>query len=440
MSEYSELARKICHIVMQKGAHFADVEIVDRRNLHLEVEKNGVHYSRESIEAAVSVRAIINGATGVSRVSGVNIEEAKAAASRAVEIARLAHPDPDFVTLPSPSNYPSIPGLYDEKLARMSAEELISLYLKEVDGALSVQPEALVNGAIRLEISENVLVNSLGVENQSPNTYVGCHIACVVKNGEYVGAFDDYDVARILDDFNPQGLGVRTCTEAMKYRDARSIRNACLPVILGPLATKYLFWAVGLGAGAEKIQRKRSFLSDKKGQRIAPPFLSLRDDAYIPGGISSGACDGEGALRKKVTIIDHGIFVGHLHSTYTAHKAKEDNTGHGSRFGGTYPTNIVPNLGDITEAEMIADTQEGIYVNSCFLFPNMVTGDISATIDYGYKIEKGVLVYPLKNTMMGIHILELLQKIDAISSDYREEPGQIMPTVRIQNVKVAGSA
>lgn len=34
---------------------------------------------------------------------------------------------------------------------------------------------------------------------------------------------------------------------------------------------------------------------------------------------------------------------------------------------------------------------------------------------------------------------DLLDNLDAVSSDYREEPGMIMPTVRIQNVKVAGA-
>jgi predicted Zn-dependent protease len=35
-------------------------------------------------------------------------------------------------------------------------------------------------------------------------------------------------------------------------------------------------------------------------------------------------------------------------------------------------------------------------------------------------------------------MLDLLKSIDAISSDYREKPGRIMPTVRISKAKVAG--
>ena len=92
-----------------------------------------------------------------------------------------------------------------------------------------------------------------------------------------------------------------------------------------------------------------------------------------------------------------------------------------------------------TAAEIIAGTHEGIYVNFGSVFPNPVTGEISATVDFGYKIEQGKLAYPLKNTMLGINIFDLLNNLDAVSSDYREEPGMILPTIRVQNVKVAGA-
>jgi predicted Zn-dependent protease len=71
--------------------------------------------------------------------------------------------------------------------------------------------------------------------------------------------------------------------------------------------------------------------------------------------------------------------------------------------------------------------------------PHPVHGEISATIDFGYKIENGQLAYPLRNTMLGINVFDLLNNLDAISSDYREEPGMIMPTIRVQNVKAAGA-
>jgi len=59
-------------------------------------------------------------------------------------------------------------------------------------------------------------------------------------------------------------------------------------------------------------------------------------------------------------------------------------------------------------------------------------------VDSGFRIEKGKLTFPLKNTMIAGLGLELLANIDAISSDYRAEPGMVLPTVRVQGVRVAG--
>jgi PmbA protein len=268
---------------------------------------------------------------------------------------------------------------------------------------------------------------------------VGLHIFCIAKRGDDVGSFLDFDYARMAEDFSPQGLGETVCREAVGFLGARSVKSASLPVVFGPLVTHNLFSAVCYSAGAEDIQRERSYFVGKRGQRIGSKLLTLRDDAYIPKGMASGACDGEGAARRKVTVVEEGVLVNLLHSSYTAHKAGEENTGHGNRWGGVSPTNVVPELGTSTASDIIADTGEGIYVNMGGTFPDPVNGEISSTIDFGYKIENGKLAYPLKNTMLGINILDLLGNLDAISSDYREEPGAIMPTIRVQNVKVAGA-
>jgi PmbA protein len=151
--------------------------------------------------------------------------------------------------------------------------------------------------------------------------------------------------------------------------------------------------------------------------------------------MSSGCCDGEGFPRKPLVVVERGVLKSYLHNFYTANKGGEENTGHSTR-GGISPTNIRPSLGSMTAAEIIEDTKEGLYINRSGLSPNSVTGDISATVDFGFKIENGKLAYPVQNTMVGVNILDLLKSIDAISSDYREEPGIVMPTVHSSRLSV----
>lgn len=439
MSDLVELAKRACQVALGQGAQFADVELGGGRSISINVEKNGIHDSSERRYTGVSVRSIIKGATGFSHASGLSVDDVLETAKRSTDAAKLAQPDPDFVTLPEPSEYQQVSGLYDEKIAQMSAGDLIPLFVEEMDAARAIFPEVRVQGEVRLGISERVLVNSLGVEIEDRKTEIAFYIFCIVKKGDDVGSFHDFDVARMKEDFRPQGLGAKVCKEAVGFLGAKSVKSACLPVVFGPRVTNRLFHAICASAGAEAIQRQRSYFVGKKGQRIGSKLLTLRDDAYIPKGMASGPWDGEGSVRKKVAVVEEGVLVNHLHNCYTAHKAGEANTGHGNRWGGVAPTNVIPELGTFPASEIISDTQEGIYVNMGSVSPDPVDGEISATIDFGYKIENGELAYPLRNTMLGIHVFDLLNNLDAISSDYREEPGMMMPTIRVQNVKVAGA-
>jgi len=439
MSDLLELAKKACEVALKHGAQFADVELASGRSISINVEKNGIHDSSEKKYAEVSVRSVIKGATGFSHSSGFSVDDVLETAKCSADAAQLAQPDPDFVTLPEPSEYQQVPGLYDEKIAQMSAGDLIQLFIREIDAAREIFPEVRVQGGVHLQVSERVLVNSLGIELEDQKTDIELYVFCIVKKGDDVGSFYDFDMARMEEDFDPQGLGAKVCQGAVGFLGSKSIKSACLPVVFGPLVTGDLFHAICASAGAEAIQRQRSYFVGKRGQRIGSKLLTLRDDAYIAKGIASGSWDDEGAVRKKVTVVEEGILVNHLHNCYTAHKAGEENTGHGNRWGGVAPTNVIPELGTYTGSEIISDTKEGIYVNMGSVSPHPVNGEISATIDFGYKIENGELAYPLRNTMLGINVFDLLSNLDAISSDYREEPGMMMPTIRVQNVKVAGA-
>jgi len=439
MADLRELAHLACKQAVRMGAECADVTLNRDRSIGVKVEKNGIHDAKEARNTGVSVRAIVKGATAFATSSRIAPEDVREAAGRAAAAAKLAQPDPDFVSLPEPSAYEAVPGLYDERIAQMSVGDLIRTLGDGIDEAREVCPEVVVEADAGLSVHEWVLVNSLGVEAHIRRTGIGSSYFCVVRRGDDVGSFYDYDCAHMLDDYHPEGLGAKVCKDALGFLGARSVRSAVMPVVAGPLVAISLFGSIAGAAGAEHIQRKRSYLVGKRGQRIGPEFLTIRDDGFIPRGMGSGPFDGEGAARKRVTIVENGVLVNHLHGSYTAHKAKEENTGHGNRNRGVSPTNVIPSLGGVLAAEIIRDTKEGIYLNMGGLWPSLASGEISSTVDFGFKIENGELAYPLKNTMIGISIFDLLNNLDAISSDYREEPGQIMPTIRVRSVKVAGA-
>jgi PmbA protein len=372
-------------------------------------------------------------------VQGVTRESALAAGQAAGELSRQGTPDPDFVALPGPAPVEAVTGLYDPTLASLTVDDVAGMAVSNIEAARSVAPEAILSGGIEAQAEETAFVNSLGVTRVGPSSRISAQMSVVIRRGDDVGSFYDFDVGRRLEDVALASLSADAARWALRFLGARQVPSKRMALVLGPLASFGFLRSLAASCNAESIQRKRSFLVGRFGQAIGSPHLTLTDDGLIPGGIASRGYDGEGAPRRRVTLIRQGVFAAMLHNSYTAHKAREPNTGHGSQGGGVAPTNIQMELGSRTAAEIVADTEEGIYINAGVLGANPVSGDISASVDFGFRIERGELTYPVATTMVAGNILDFLRGIDAVSRDCRREPGNLLPTLRIEDVQVAGS-
>jgi len=437
MDDLLDLAHKACDAAAAAGAEFVDVSAARGRWMNVELEKGAIKSCDARWNAGVSVRAFVRGGQGWASSSGLDEAEALTAARNAAELAKAAEPDPDFVTLPGPADYSAVEGLDDPRIAELEVKDLIRWAGENIDAAREMEPEVVVHGGARSGWGESALVNSLGVEATNRSTHIGMSIFAIVKRGDDVGSYYEFDTGRRLDDFEPDGIGAKATQEAVKFLSARKIETGVLPVVFGPLASHGIFSMLCWSANAESVQRKRSYLIGKKGEKIASELVTLVDDALIPNGLGSSAYDGEGFPRKPLSVVESGVLLSWLHNSYTANKAREPNTGHATR-GGIAPTNVNPKLGNVLAEEIIRDTKEGLYIPIGGVFPNQVSGDFSETVDFGFKIENGELAYPVKNTMIAGNMLEFLGNLDAISSDAREEPGMIMPTIRAQGLRVAG--
>ncbi len=436
MDDLLKAAEIACEEAVNAGAEFADAFVERGRELSVYVEKNAISSSDARRRASISVRAFVAGGTGWWSASTVSEEVAREAGRQAAELAKVAEPDPDFVSLVSSQPYPTVERLFDPAIASLGVADVARWITGNIESALSVAPDAVFSGEAEARWREEALANSLGVRAVQRHTSAVVSAQVVIRQNGDVGSFYEWDSARNLADLAPEEIGATAAREALRYFRSRTAKTATLPVIFGPLASRGLFLGICAAASAEDVQRKRSFLVGKKGEAIAAEQVTLVDDPLIAGGLSSGAFDGDGYPHRPLTIVEKGVLRTYLHSSYTAHKSGEANTGHATRSG-IAPTNVRPALGEKTAAELISEVEDGIYVALGRPFPDTASGQISALVDAGFRIRKGELTYPLKNTMVAGHAFEVLKAIDAVSSDYREEPGMIMPTVRVTKMRVA---
>lgn len=436
---YMQLAEQALKVARDLGAEWCDVAVGAGRHIDVALKKTAVESADSGCSEAASVRVFVDGAMGYATVGGHDAERLAAAARRAVGMAREGTPDPDFKQLPAPEATPDVGGLYDEAVAAMSVENLVELAAANIRLARQMEPEVNLSGSVAMNAGEGVLASSTGIRLAKRRTNIEGDVEALITRGDDKGFFYEWDAGRRLADCHLDVLARPAVEGARSMLGARRIGSGRMDVVLGPLSAADFIAELVFAANAESLQRGRSFLCGKLGQTVAGDVLTVRDNALIDAGLYSSEADGEGVPRRPVTVFDRGTFAAQLHNSYTAAKAGEPNTGHGSRTGGIQHTNLAIDLGKKTAEEIIRETGDGLYLAVSHFSPNPTSGDLSASVDFGFRIEGGQIAYPVESCMIAGNMLELAAAIDAVSADYREEPGNRMPTIRLRDVQVAGT-
>jgi PmbA protein len=431
-------ALKACELLKKKPIDQAEVVVFGGSSIGVEIEKNEIFSSEMHSQQGISLIAFVKGGRGKYSTTIYDEKDIDKVVEKVTSISRSAHPDPDFKTLPFPAEYKKVKNLFDEGLVSLDKKQIFEWATNAIKEAIDVEPRIFLSGGVNSTLGESFLANTNGVRAFGKTTNVSISLFGVVRSGTDTGSAFDFDEARMLKDFSPSSLGKKVANEAKKQLGAKRCRSGKLPVVFGPLASLSLLDTLASACNAEDIQRKRSFLCDMKGKKIASEILSITDDPLIQAGLQSSPFDGEGAAHKKILLIDGGVLKTYLHSSYTAGKSGEENTAHATFGGGISHTNLVLQLGNRIAQKIIGDIKEGVYIDNMSVHPDSTSGDFSQPIDFGFKIESGKIAYPLKETMIGGNFLELLQNIEEISSDYRAEPGNIMPTIKVREMQVIG--
>ena len=94
----------------------------------------------------------------------------------------------------------------------------------------------------------------------------------------------------------------------------------------------------------------------------------------------------------------------------------------------------------ITINNIISDIDEGILVDHLLGAGqgNELSGNFSANISLGYKIEKGKIIGRVKNTMISGNAFEALMDIEEISLERDQVYGSMMlPYLQTKNVEIS---
>lgn len=440
-----DLCIKGVKLAEKLGASQAEVVALVGRSVNLSIERSSIKGIDEGSFSSFGIRAYIGKSVGISTITPLEESKVEIAIKKAIELAKSSPPDENFVSLPESKDFKEVPGLYERAIEELSSEELASYAIKSIHALKDVDKTLDASGGAELFVSEKFIANSFGVERSQKASGISFGIEALKKgdNGE-IGTGFDYFFTRTTKELKFEEVGVNAAKKAIKNVGGRRVKSGIYTLVLDERATLGTIGSiVGYGANAFYILQKSSYYVNKLGTVIASEQLNVLDDPLYPYGWNSTPFDSEGYPSSKVKLVEKGILMNYITDSYTANALRMENNGHAGRGGLVDKprprlTNLQVAPGDYEDDELFKDIKQGIYIYDSALSPVEGSSNISSLVDYGFLIEEGEIKYPVKNTMVGSTVFEILQSIDAIGKKTKNEAGRIAPKIRIKNIKVSG--
>ena len=440
-----DIANHAVNKAIKLGASQAEAYVSSTRSFSIDVENNSIKSANERRDSGCGVRAVVGKQIGFAYVTTIDESDIIAAAEQAVKLAKASVEDPEFESLPSfDGNYPTIKGLLDNKIKTISSEDAAALIVRCVDSTLEYSKKYKVATEAQLSANygQRALANSLGIHVSSESTSVFIFSYPTIKAENDQTSSYDFQISRSLDDIKPEDIGKNAATSTIENLGGKSIEGGDLPVIITPIAASTILGnGFGNAVNAEEIQYGRSYISDAFGEQIASKALHIVDDAVLESGIGSRPFDAEGYRSQKTEVISNGVLKSLLHNSYTANKDNVDNTGNASRPGysgipSISSSNLVIQPGKSSLDDLIEEVGTGVLCRNTGDRPNMTTGDLSAMVSEGHYFENGEIKHPLKSTLIGINMRDLLKRVTLVGSDSKVTPSTISPSIVIESAKI----
>ena len=406
-------------------------------SMSAELEKGKLKSSQSGFEGGIGVRVFKNGSMGYAHAS---LERMEFAVEHALSAARAGSPDAEFKSLPVPQGYPTVTGTWDPQIASLEVASVAQLAIDVADASQIDRRIDTINSSASIGQWSGAIVNTLGVSGSDSGTTAVLDVDVIAHDGQASGNGFEYAASRRYD-LDVDSIGKAAGEMALDSMRPQPVQSGKMPIVLDPLAVGPIV-AAAVTVSAEDAQLDRSFLTGKVGEQIAVRNFTIIDDGLLGGGLETSPFDAEGVPSQQTHLVDKGVFKSYLYDSYAANKEGRKSTGNASRSDFRQPpsissTNLVITPG--TEENVVESVRRGIYVKATGDRPNMSTGEFSGMVYAGYAIKNGELTHALKQTNIGISILDLLQQIEGLSREVKTYFSLTTPSIRVNDVSVASS-
>ena len=433
-----DYARNLLTLAMRSGAEEAEVFGTSGRSVDVNLRKDQVELASESFHQGLGLRAVVHGAVGFSSTSDMTRLEFVAEA--AVKSARARGGDESWRSFPLPEKVQIPQKIFDTALDRIAPEDCLELSSQMLHGCEEVRGAEPVSGGVTCVSGMEFVVSSRGIELSEKGTSVHASMEAIAKGSDVATGTEFHNSRILVADLH--GVGKTAAEMAKMSINGSKAESGTYDVILKPVAfVELLEYAFVPSILADDVQKGRSHLAGRLGEKIGSEHLGIIDDGLFTGGMGTSAFDGEGVASKRNAIIEKGVLKGFLYDSYTAGKDGLKSTGNAVRTG----YSDVPRLGIrnlLVNSDQAFDLEaetKGMLVHG-FIgahTANPISGDFSVEARNSFFISPKESPKPISSMMLAGNIFEILKEID-LGIDVRAVDGVVTPSVRAK-MKVVGS-
>jgi len=448
--ELINIGEKAVNIAARKGAEEAEAFLSIGSGMSVGIERGQIVRSVKRTDRGLGIRVVYKKAVGFSYTNILTDKTIQDAAVKAFHSAKASKPDENWVSLPSPRKPSATKNTYDKKLIAIPPDELVETASVALDAAEGYDKRVFpIGGGVGAFLASKAIMNSHGVEAYDEGTGIECFIETIAREaGEVTPVCFEFNAERIYK-INPEWVGREAAKQAIYSLKAKKIKSGNLPVIFTQQTFHDLLYYTLINAvKADYVQRERSALKGKIGQKIASDLVTIHDDGLLEGGLQTWKFDGEGVPSQKTLVIEKGVLKHYLYDNYTAKKTGVESTGNAFRgdlasYASTpvlEATNFAFSLGNKSPENVINEIDDGLIVYGVqgAHSSNPESGEFSVVATPAWKIEKGNIAYAVKGAMLAGTIFDILKNISAVGNNVRKIGRLVAPWVRVENVKVIG--
>jgi PmbA protein len=448
-AELESLAADAVARAKRAGADHAEAVTSATRSFTVRVSEGRIETLKQSGSHTLGLRVIAGGAIGFVSSSDLRPEALDDLARRAVALARFSTSD-EANQLPSAEETagadPGDLALFDPAVLAMPAEKKIELCLELERIALGADPRIRRTDGAQIGTSDgaSALANSNGLVRSTSGTSVSAWVVPLADDRDGKQQIGVYGNSKrwVKDLESMDAIAREAARRAVSRIGAAPVPTAKVPVVMHPDVAASWLAEMYDAFTAEAVIKKSSWLTDRLGQTIAAPIVTLVDDGRLPAGLGTSAWDGEGVPTRRNVLIERGNCAMFEYDVYHARRTGTRSTGNGSRGTGSVPGigyhNLYVEPGRERPEAILAKVDRGFYMDDQGSYGfNSVTGDYSFQAQ-GFWVERGEKVRPVDGITVAGTSLEMLKRVVAIGDDLKWNASVACPTLLIEEMTVGG--